>query len=195
MIRRHLSAYLTCLAVGLILLAGTAHAGFTSVYVSHATGGPDPDYVWNLEQDDQLGVDEVWDSSVGKDYGFTVWGTTDEDPVITITKDILNSTSSTWVGYSITLDPNDTDTFVGVPTSGGTSGGMTLAFQDATNLNWTAPNVVLPGETVSFTFQVNVPDAGAFGFTLGQAVVVPEPAACMLALCGFFAAVGIRRRS
>jgi len=195
MIRRHLGVYLTCLAVGLFLLAGSAHAGFTSVHVSGAPGDPYPDYSWNAEEDGYLGVNEVWDSSVGSDYGLNVWGETDSDPVITITKDILNSTGSTWIGYSLTLDPLDTDTFVGVPSSGGTSGGMTLDFQDDYNLLWTTPNEVLPGETVTFTFQINVPDTGAFNFSLGQSVLVPEPAACLLAICGLFAAVGLWRRS
>lgn len=165
--------------VGFSSFANQAYAGFTEVNAGSTTGQY-PEWSYN-DETAWLGVNEVWDSSTGADYGLSVWGTTDSDPVLTITKDILNGTGTAWVGYDITLDPFDTDTFVGLPTSGGTSGGMTLGFQDAFNLNWTTPNVVLPGQTVTFTFQINVPDTGEFNFTLSQSpVLIPEPASIVL---------------
>jgi PEP-CTERM motif len=172
------AAALICLSVGAI----PAHANgvFSSVYVS-GIDGTNPGYDWTSDDPGTLNVDEVWDSSVGSDYGLSVWGETTGDPILTITKDILNGTSTAWVGYNITLDPFDTDTFTGVPTSGGTSGGMTLGFMDGYNLNWTTPNVVLPGQNVTFTFNINVPDTGAFNFTLSQSpVLIPEPATITL---------------
>jgi len=177
------------------LFASVASAGFTSVYVSGATNGVNPDYTWSIENDGWLGVDEVWDSTTGPGYGFNVWGTTDSDPILTITKDILNGSSFPWNGYSITLDPFDTDKFVGVPSSGGTSGGMTLGFQDDYNLIWTTPNIVQPGETVSFTFQINVPDTGDFNFTLSQSPdVIPEPASITLVGLALVMFAAVRRK-
>lgn len=174
--------------------AGTAHAGFTNLQVYDATGGPNPDYDYDAEHE-MLSLNEVWDSSIGGDYGFDVGGETDSDPILTITKDVLNGTGTTWVGYKITLDPLDTDAFTGVPTSGGSSGGMTLGPSDAFNLNWTTPNAVLPGQNVTFTFKINVPDTGAFNFTLSQSpILVPEPAAITLFGLAMVAFAVCRRR-
>jgi hypothetical protein len=172
-----------------------AYAGFTSVNVS-GVGDAYPNYVWDISNEDWVGVDETWDSSTGNDYGITVWGTTDSDPILTITKNIFNGTGFAWQGYNIDLDPMDTDTFVGVPTSGGTSGGMTL-LGSSTNysLDWGVPNIVLPGQTVSFTFQVNVPDTGPFAFTLTQSpVLVPEPATITMVALAALALLGYKRK-
>ena len=167
--------------------AQPAQAGFVSVGASTANppGHGPPDFVWDLLPDEsgnaQSVLAELFDLPPGESLDVLISGVTDSDPVLTITKDILNGTGKAWVGYDITLDSFDTDTFVGVPSSGGTSGGMTLGLQGAYNLNWTTPNVVLPGQTVTFTFQVNVPDTGGFNFTLSQSpVLIPEPASIVL---------------
>jgi hypothetical protein len=187
-----------CLILALVAfswLAGQAYAGFTDVYVYGPEGYDNPYYEWDGENTPELlDVWETWEDSFGSSYDLTVGGTTDEDPVLTITKNILNSTSFTWFGYTITLDPDDDDTFVGLPTSGGTSGGMTLGTQTDTLLEWTTPNPVLPGQTVSFTFDVNVPDEGIFDFTLSQSPIVPEPASITLAGLAMLLLAACRRR-
>ena len=46
------------------------------------------------------------------------------------------------------------------------------------------PSPVADGETVSFTFQVNIPSTGPFDFSIRQSAVVPEPASVALILIG-----------
>ena len=176
-----------------------AYAGFTLVEVSGSNGSDDPYYQWSPTNEDWVGIWETWDGETGENYGLDISGTTTSDPVLTITKNITNDTSFAWRGYNIDLDPFDTDTFVGVPSSGGTSGGMIL-LGSSTNysLDWSEPNIVYPTQTVSFTFQVNVPDTGLFEFTLSQSpILVPEPATITMAALAalVLAAVGYKRKS
>lgn len=187
-----LTVAVVCVAaiLSIALLTPAAHAGFLSVSaapVGAAKGHGPPSFVWDklppqAAAHAQGVLTEVFSDDLNGEYDVEFSGETDGDPILQITKDVTNSTSYAWIGYNINLDPLDTDTFVGVPTSGGTSGGMSLVSQTGYSLVWGTPNVVQPGQTVSFTFQVNVPDNGTFGFTLSQSPVsVPEPASIALA--------------
>jgi len=53
----------------------------------------------------------------------------------------------------------------------------------------------LPGQNVTFTFKINVPDTGAFNFTLSQSpILVPEPATITLFGLAMVAFAVCRRR-
>jgi len=69
---------------------------------------------------------------------------------------------------------------------------MTLASSDDYSLEFSQPQAVLDGESVSFSFDVLIPSSGPFTFTLTQQPI-PEPAT--LALLGLGAAALLRRRS
>lgn len=183
-------------------LAPAVHAGFVSVNaapVGDPPGHGPPGFVWDLLPDNsgnaQAVLTELFTDDLGGEYDVSISGITNSDPVLEITKDITNNSSFAWIGYNIDLDPLDTDTFTGTPTSGGTSGGMSLVSQTGYSLVWGTPNTVDPGETVSFTFKVNVPDTGTFGFTLSQSPIVPEPATvALMSLAALLAfAVGRQR--
>jgi hypothetical protein len=190
-----------------VFVCPPAQASFVSIGatpVGVSAGHGPPDFVWSLLPPDatakaQAVLTELFTDDLGGEYDVSISGVTDGDPILQVTKDITNSTSYTWIGYSILLDPLDTDTFVGVPTSDGTSGGMTLVNQTAYSLDWGTPNAVQPGQTVTFTFQVNVPDTGPFGFTLTQMPTIqefniPEPATISLIGLAVLMVVGIGRR-
>lgn len=158
------------------LLTVPAQAGFLSVC---CVSGDDPSpmtWDWEVMPDSGnalLSLNELYGADRGPQYDVHVQGETDSDPVISITKNVKNTTGVAWVGYNINLDPLDTDTFVGTPTSNM----LTLASQTATSLSFGLPTAVLPGQTVQFVFDINVPDVGPFHFTLSQSpVMVPEPA-------------------
>lgn len=173
--------------------------------MSDVSGHGPPDFAWDLMPDDsgnaKAVLTELFGDEMGGEYGVLVSGVTDSDPILDITKDVKNTSSSAWIGYSIILDPLDTDTFVGIPTSGGTSGGMTLVNQTAYELDWGTPNAVQPGQTVTFSFQVNVPDTGDFNFSLTQLPTleeqnIPEPATISLvSLAALLLAAVVRKRA
>lgn len=138
-----------------------------------------------------LDVNETWGEEHGASYSFDIVGETDGDPIISISKDVANGTSLTWVGYKLDLDPLGAATFVGAPTSVG----MTLTSQTSTSLVFGLPSPVPPSSSVTFNFDINVPSTGPFGFTLTQMpIAVPEPATCGLVLIATAIGVAIVRR-
>jgi hypothetical protein len=121
-------------------------------------------------------VDESYSDEYGKNYGLLICGETDEDPILSITKEVENDTSYTWVAYNIDLAAGSV-TFTGTPTSDL----MTLTSQTAYALDFGLPSPVLPGQTVSFSFDILIPTGGPFSFTLTQTPeLVPEPASTAL---------------
>jgi len=193
---------LGALAIVSLLLAQSANAGFVSINVdvvprgNPPASGP-PAVAWDHLPDGNafLVLTELFDMPEFTDsYDVRVSGSTDNNPVLTIRKEITNNTGFAWIGYNIDLDPLDPATFVGTPTSDK----MTLTGQTATSLDFGLPMAVADGDTVSFTFDVNVPTTGPFGFTLSQSpVLVPEPATILfvgLAVL-FIGSVKLRRKS
>ena len=175
-----------------------AHAGFLQFDIQplgEPAGHGPPEFVWG-ELDDKPGhawavLNELFEPELGESYDLTFSGITDGDPIVTVTKNVTNSTSATWIGYNIDLDPTDTDTFVGTPTSDK----FTLMSQSAYSLVFGLPAPVLPGQSVQFVFDVNVPDVGPFGFNLSQRPIVPEPAStALIGLAGVMVAGWYRRR-
>ena len=165
-------AALTCIT----LLAAQAHAGFVSVYVD-GLNGEDPGYSWDSQDDSSLTVEEVWDSTIGDEYGLHIWGETDSDPVLSITKNVTNGSGFAWSGYNIGVSGTGGATITGTPTSSV----FTLLNQTSNNLVFGLPSAVQPGQQVQFTFNINIPTTGNFNFSITQSPeLVPEPASMTL---------------
>ncbi len=109
-----------------------------------------------------------------------VFGETDSDPVIQFTKSVLNNTGTTWLGFEIGLNGGG-NTFVA---NSATSDKFTLTSETSNLLTFGLPSPVASGETVSFTFQLNIPSTGPFDLRLTQKAIVPEPATVTLAAVG-----------
>jgi hypothetical protein len=170
----------------LALPAINAEAGFVSINavpVGEVPGHGPPDFVWGLLPDEsgnaQAVLNELFSPELGDEYAIRFSGITNGDPVLTLTKSIVNNTGITWVGYEIDLDPLESATFVGTPTSDK----FTLVGQTATSLDFGLPAPVANGESVNFTMDISIPNVGPFGFTLSQSPVrVPEPTSAALVI-------------
>ena len=119
--------------------------------------------------------------------GLYITGMTDEDPIMTINKDVENDSGFTWPRFEISLPDGGTNTFVGTPTSDlMTLTSMTdylIVFEDS----------VTHGQTVAFGFDILIPSTGPFNFTLTQ-TPVPEPSTFVLLCLGGMGALAFRRR-
>jgi hypothetical protein len=184
---RFATKIIAALAVVLFAQSRAAQAGFLSINTDvvpkgnpPATGPPSVARGHLPDGTAQLVLGELFDvPGINDSYDLRITGVASADPVLSITKNITNNTGLTWVGYNIDLNPSEPATFVGAATSDK----MTLTGMTATSLDFGLPAPVPSGQAVSFTFNVNIPSAGPFGFTLSQSPIsVPEPA-MMLAVC------------
>ena len=139
---------------------------------------------WGLQEngsDAWVNVAEQFGDEFGDEYKLMLSGETDTDPMVSFVKTVTNTSSSSWIGYSIALDPGGVATFAGTPTSDA----MTLASQTSTMLTFGLPAAITPGQTVNFYFDVNIPSTGPFNVSISQAPaidehVIPEPATISL---------------
>jgi len=99
-----------------------------------------------------------------------------------ITATISNRSNITWTGYVLSLDPQGEATFV-QGTAGSTLFGTTL-YPDLWTIEFQAPEPVLPGQAVTLSFDINIPDNGPYSFTLTQSPI-PEPATALFFLFGW----------
>ncbi len=115
----------------------------------------------------------------------------DEDPIIEIDKDVLNDSNFTWTGYVITLETSSGASLV----SGSADSDIFSVDSESTDtIVFTSPGSVAPGQTVRVSFDINIPSAGGFDFTITQAPT-PEPGAlAMVALGGIGVLLRRRRR-
>jgi len=121
-------------------------------------------------------------------YPIHISGQTDADPVLRLTKEVDNSTDIAWTGYVLQINTS-TATFDGYASSSHFgSADVTSEF-----ITYTAPDPVMPGETVSLTFDVLVPSIGSFNVCIVQ-TPVPEPATLAFVGIGVGGLVLARRR-
>jgi hypothetical protein len=103
-------------------------------------------------------------------------GATDEDPALHIIKQVTNNSTFDWTDYHIVITGS---TGVGyVPNSGWSDTFLTRVETAPGTLDFYAPNTVPIGATVTFAFDVNLPN-GPFTFNIEQSPS-PEPASLML---------------
>lgn len=140
--------------------------------------------------------------------GVSVTGAIDEDPPLTVTFPLTNSTSDTWVGIviRITADSNSvlsnvsgTSTVFGNAVAVGTPSQYTLTYSS------TGPSsVIAPGGSSNFTvnFQVDTVNyvtiggggpIGLFGYSFAVSAVVPEPSSVGFLAIGSLGLLARRR--
>jgi hypothetical protein len=183
------------------MLCGVASAGFTEISVGlpeqgppQGAGPPDwvqgpPEFVVELLPDQAVAaLVDVFENFGGEgSLPLEITGMTDEDPVMTVTKEVTNNSGYDWTGFEIALPDGGVNTFVNVASSDI----MTLDSQSDYLLVFTEPSPVLQGQTVTFTLDILVPTTGPFGFTLDQ-TPIPEPAT--MSLMGLGGALALLRR-
>jgi hypothetical protein len=176
--------YIVVVLVGLLALtaATSAQAGFVSLNVEamDATGGL-LGVAINTDVGDgtaAVGLGEVFEPDQ-EDLRLLFSGTTDSDPIMTVTKVVENTTGFEWIGYALTLDPAGSATFAGTPVSNA----FDVLSQNGKSIIFGAGTGVPNGQSGTFVFDINVPTTGPFGFTLTQVpVLIPEPATMLMGL-------------
>ena len=185
-----------------VLASSSALAGFTSFTCTFPDDPTQVHHSWCYEDRDveaqgchgwvhlqeAMHVTGVVDSVVAT-------GVTDEDPIVTFDKEVTNESNVAWTMYQIDLGGYggyNAATFVA-----GSASASGAYFGDVVGtdkkLVFSGADPVLPGETVTLTFQVNVPTTGDFGFCLHQ--LVPEPATMVMLAVGGLGALARRKRN
>jgi hypothetical protein len=156
------------------------------------TGGPPPFVFEIVPENPAFATMDISEDFGGLDpLSLRISGVTTGDPTIEITKDVTNNSGLTWVGYEIGVN-GGSNTFIAGTASSDT---MTLLSETANLLSFGLPSPVPNGQTVSFTFQINIPTTGPFQFDLSQeAIAVPEPASALMLTLGVGLLCGRRRR-
>ncbi len=176
-----------------------AGAGILSLDCVVDCENPDAlNWQWGLQENGQdawVNLSEQFMDEHGGEFNLNLSGEADSDPIVSFEKTVTNTTSTSWIGYSIGLNPLGVATFVGTPTSDT----MTLSSQTATFLTFGLPSPIAPGQTVNFYFDVNIPDAGPFNVEIAQSPaidenVIPEPATILLLGLAALALVAGRKR-
>jgi len=205
--KNSLRALVVMLTLG-VLAVGSAPAGFIpgSVRVDLPDppapgGGPPPwagppDFVFDLMPDNaakgRMRITELFGGP--GTFPLVISGRTNDDPVMTVTKEVENNSGIDWYGYVITLPDGGDVEFVGTATSDR----MDLVAQGAYYLWFTEPAVVLDGERVEFSFDILIPSTGLFSFALTQEPLAlgqpPEPATLTLLILGGLGVLVSRRR-
>lgn len=187
---------LAALSLVVTCFVSASNAGFIedSIYIVAPSDGP-YDYSrieYHPDGTATIAIDETWENGHGLDYAMAIHGQTDQDPPLRLIKEVTNGTSVPWIGYQIDVSvPHGFELGSPVPTSDT----FTPISFTAQSLQWGLPSPLMPGDTVTFDFVVNVVTSGNFSFTLTQTpVLAPEPSVVLLSAIGLaFAAVWRRR--
>ncbi len=132
-----------------------------------------------LEDYVALTVDDSATASVGLNGGAIA-------EIIHVEKAVTNNSSFVWTGYEITVDGSAGVNYV---SGSGTSDVFGLPVENGNMLIFSEPGTVGIGETVTFNFDVEVPQ-GQFSFNILQ-LPVPEPTGLVIFAVGTLL---IRRR-
>lgn len=185
-------------ALGAATAQATTQTAFTSIDVDfpNLPIGVKPTWTWPADGNNaSLKLSELFASTFGGPNGevlVTISGVTDMDPVLSISKDVMNDTGTTWIGYDITLDTTGSNTFV---LGTATSDRLILSSESTSALSFGLPSPVADGEMANFSFDVLIPTMGPFVFTLTQTPVpIPEPGTISLMALVGLAFVRRRRR-
>lgn len=185
--------------IGIVLYACTpATAGFVGdLYLEFqpprphpgpgGRGGPpawarNPDWVVEMigekRQRAELFIPETLEGD--GEYPVLIEGETDEDPIMAISKAVLNASDYAWYSYEVLLEGAVGITFVNGSAS---SDIFSVLSEEPLKIVFGAPDPVLPTQTVTLNFEINIATSGGFGFTLVQSVV-PEPATLSVLILG-----------
>ena len=145
------------------------------------------DYDWVFEVDDGGTPGKISDDlysliltetiKFGGPGAVTVVGSTEEDPIIHVTKEITNSNGIDWTGYELTIAGDGVSfDFTDMPTS---DVFQNVETPDAYTIIFSAPDTVYVGDTVTLEFDIWVQDIGDINFCLEQ-IAIPEPATMLL---------------
>jgi len=186
------------LAVAVLAMCALAQAGFVPTDPNGAgfqcTFDDDPTqqfHTWTFTVDEDGSGDLILEENYKITYPGTdsvnMFGQTDSDPIVRITKYVTNETNAAWTGYTLTLNNASAGvSFTGTPTSDG--------FDDAViagNVITFSGGTVAVGEEVALNFRILVENSGSFGWCVTQ-MAIPEPAT--LAMLGLGAVVLFRKK-
>ena len=139
----------------------------------------------------ELTIVETFDE-LGPDVGELSFETDSDLTTFTVIKKITNNTDITWTEYTLTLyDIGGEASFVEGSAGAAGSKFRTVAYPDATTIEFSGDDPVLDGHLVQLQLDIVIATAGAYELTLTQNPV-PEPAT--ISLFGFGALVLLRER-
>jgi hypothetical protein len=167
-----------------VLITSFAQAGITDFECTF----PNDDNIheWTFELDDNdtpkqsddfYSLILIEDIKVGGPDEVMMNVTTDEDPIIHVTKEITNSNGIDWTGYELIIAGDGVSfDFTDMPTS---DVFQNVETPDAYTIIFSAPDTVHIGETVVLEFDIWVQDIGEINYCLTQ-IAIPEPATMLL---------------
>ncbi len=172
------------LLAAILCLAPVLRAGFIDVI---CTFDDDPEglyHTWEFVPGEQKVWLEESYTHTGTD-SVNVSGTTDEDPVLWMTKAVTNENGLVWTAYSLTLSGG---TFVSA------SSDLLPNVSISPDYDYVlfSGGTVEPGEILNMSFDVKVPIIGNFTFCLTQ-LAIPEPTSLLLLGLGGLGFLGRRR--